>query len=76
MARQREAFLNGTPCPDFGGGVGESNHIGRPGVEDVRKVDPVDGMRAFGLSAWDSSEPGLTEGQRRVMEKSNEILGF
>lgn len=76
MARQREAFLQGTPCPDFGGGVGESEHIGRPGVEDVRKVDPEDGMRAFGLSAWDSSAPGLTEGQRRVMERSNEILGF
>lgn len=61
MARQRGAFLKGTPSPDFGGGVGESEHIGRPGVEDVRRVDPADGMRAFGLSAWNPSEPGLTE---------------
>lgn len=76
VARQREAFLAGTPCPDFGGGIGESAHIGRPGVEDVRQVDPEDGMRAFGLSPWNPSEPGLTAGQRRVMEKSNKILGL
>jgi hypothetical protein len=74
--RQREAFLNGTPCPDFGGGVGESQHVGRPGVEDVRKVDPVGGMRAFGLEPWDASADGLTQGQRSVMERANKILGF
>jgi hypothetical protein len=74
--RQREAFLAGTPCPDFGGGIGESQHVGRPGVEDVRRVDPVGGMRAFGLEAWDASEEGLTKGQREVMEKANRILGF
>lgn len=75
-ARQREAFLNGTPCPDFGGGIGESEHIGRPGVEDVRKVNPVEGMRAFGLLEWDSSEPNLTEGQKEVMDRANKVLGF
>lgn len=76
VARQREAFLNGTPCPDFGGGIGESQHIGRPGIEDVRKVNPVEGMRAFGLSPWDSTEPGLTHGQKEVMDRANKILGF
>lgn len=75
-ARQREAFLNGTPCPDFGGGKGESEHVGRPGIEDVRKVNPVVGMRAFGLQKWDSSEPGLTHGQKEVMKRANEMLGF
>lgn len=75
-ARQRAAFLNGTPCPDFGGGKGESEHIGRPGVEDVRKVNPDEGMRAFGLREWDSSEPGLTVGQKEVMREANKILGF
>lgn len=75
-ARQREAFLNGFPCPDFGGGIGESEHIGRPGVEDVRKVNPVEGMRAFGLLRWDSSEPGLSRGQKEVMETANKTLGF
>ncbi|KAK4503727.1 hypothetical protein PRZ48_004642 [Zasmidium cellare] len=75
-ARQREAFLKGTPCPDFGGGVGESEHINRPGVEDVRKVNPVEGMRAFGLLEWDSTEPNLTEGQKEVMDRANKVLGF
>jgi len=76
LARQREAFSHGWPCPDFGGGVGESQHIGRATEEDVEKVDAGDGMRAFGLKAWDENEPGLTIGQRKVMEKANEILGF
>ncbi|SMR50805.1 unnamed protein product [Zymoseptoria tritici ST99CH_1E4] len=76
VVRQREAFLNGTPCPDFGGGIGESQHVGRPGLEDVRKVNPDRGMQAFGLKAWDGNESGLTVGQKRVMERANEILGF
>ncbi|CAK3767294.1 Hypothetical predicted protein [Lecanosticta acicola] len=76
VARQREAFLNGTPCPDFGGGKGESEHIGRPGVEDVRDVNPSEGIRAFGLLEWDSSEEGLTQGQKEVMDRANKTLGF
>lgn len=76
MARQRDCFLSGEPCPDFGGGKGESEHVRRPGVEDVRKVDGNEGMRAFGLKEWDSSEPDLTSGQREVMDRANKILGF
>ena len=76
LTRQREAFLKGTPCPDFGGGVGESQHVGRPGVEDVEKVNAGDGMQAFGLKSWDSDEASLTGGQREVMDRANKILGF
>ncbi|PPJ59536.1 hypothetical protein CBER1_08866 [Cercospora berteroae] len=76
VARQRDAFLSGAPCPDFGGGVGESQHVGRPGVGDVEKVNPVEGMRAFGLRAWDPTEPGISEGQKNVMKEANKILGF
>ncbi|KAK3683032.1 hypothetical protein LTR37_020630 [Vermiconidia calcicola] len=76
LERQREAFLNGTPCPDFGGGIGESNHVGRPGIEEIKIVDPEDGMRAFGLLEWDSSESGLSAAQREVMDRANKILGF
>lgn len=76
VARQRQAFLQGTPCPDFGGGKGESEHIGRPGAEDVKKVNPIEGMRAFGMLEWDSSEPNLTDGQKEVMDRANKILGF
>ncbi|EME46695.1 hypothetical protein DOTSEDRAFT_149112 [Dothistroma septosporum NZE10] len=76
VARQREAFLVGTPCPDFGGGKGESEHIGRPGVQDVEEVNPVEGMQAFGLKEWDSSAPGLTAGQKEAMDRANNALGF
>jgi hypothetical protein len=76
LARQREAFINGTPGLDFGGGKGESEHVGRPGVQDVEAVNPEEGMRAFGLKEWDSSEAGLTAGQREVMDRANKILEF
>lgn len=79
LARQRACFLEGVPCPDFGGGVGESQHVGRPGVDEVRAADGSttgDGMKAFGLEAWDSDEAGLMPGQREVMDRANKILGF
>jgi len=76
LARQRRAFLNGYPCPDFGGGVGESRHAGRPGVQDVVKVNAGAGMQAFGLKAWNSDEGGLGQGQREVMDRANKVLGF
>ena len=76
LARQRDSFLKGTPCPDFGGGKGESEHIGRPGVEDIKEVNPVEGMQAFGLREWDSAAPGLTSGQTEVIDRANKILGF
>ena len=68
--------MNGWPCPDFGGGVGESQHVGKPGVQDVEKVNAGDGMQAFGLKAWESDEVGLSSGQREVMDRANKILGF
>ena len=76
LARQRERFLAGTPSPDFGGGKGESEHVGRPGVQDVENVDAGDGMRAFGLKEWDSDAEGLSIGQREVMDRANKVLGF
>ncbi|KAK0977225.1 hypothetical protein LTR91_013379 [Friedmanniomyces endolithicus] len=76
VARQREAFLNGWPSPDFGGGVGESQHVGRPGVEDVERVNSGDGLQAFGLKAFDGEAEGLTSGQREVIDRANKILGF
>jgi len=76
LVRQREAFLNGWPCPDFGGGVGESQHVGRPGAQDVERLDAEEGMQAFGLKPWDSDAAGLTEGQREVMDRANKLLEF
>ena len=76
LARQRAAFLAGTPSPDFGGGKGESEHVGRPGVQDVERVDAREGLRAFGLKRWDEGAEGLSAGQREVLGRANGILGF
>lgn len=76
VARQKGCFLSGQPCPDFGGGKGEADHVGRPGVDDVLKVGSDEGIRACGLKEWDTSEPGLTPGEKEVMERANKILGF
>jgi hypothetical protein len=78
LVRQRKAFLEGSPCPDFGGGIGESSHVGRPGVEDVEKASQNKdaGMVAFGLQEFDSSAAGLSETQRALLDRANKILGF
>ncbi|KAF4551102.1 Hypothetical protein D9617_14g075580 [Elsinoe fawcettii] len=76
LVRQRRAFLEGVPSPDFPGGEGERRHVGRPGAEDVARLYGEDGLRAFGLARWESEKEGLTEGEREVMRRANEILGF
>ncbi|KAF2721319.1 DUF1479-domain-containing protein [Polychaeton citri CBS 116435] len=76
VAKERDAFLRGAPCPDFGGGIGESQHIGRQGPQDVESIGGVDAMRAWGLEPWDSAETGLSPGQREVMDMANKISGF
>jgi hypothetical protein len=65
LGRQRAAFLAGGPGPDFGDGVGEAAHVGRPGLGDVRGRE---GRRAMGLE-------GL-EGEGEVVKRGNAILGL
>ncbi|KAI4844253.1 DUF1479-domain-containing protein, partial [Aureobasidium sp. EXF-8846] len=76
LARQRQAFLEGLPSPDFGGGTGETGHIGRPGPEDVEEASQGKdaGMVAFGLQEWDSSAAGLSEAQRELFDRANKVL--
>lgn len=75
VARQREAFLRGTPGPDFPGGEGESRHIGRPTEDYVRKYcDPV-GVRAMGLERLVAAEDD-TPGAKEAVERANAVLGF
>lgn len=76
LARQRENFINGIPCPDFGGGVGESEHVGRVKVEEMETLVGDEGCRAAGLKEWDSEEPGLTPGEKEVLDRANKVLGF
>jgi hypothetical protein len=76
LLRHRENFIAGTPSPDFGGGIGESEHVGRVKVESMESLVGVDGCRAAGLMEWDSDAPGLTPGERAVLDRANKILGF
>ncbi|KAF2435447.1 DUF1479-domain-containing protein [Tothia fuscella] len=76
LRRQRGTFLKGEPSPDFGGGEGESNHEGRPTIEDVPSLMNEDGMRAMGLKEWDSAATDLSPGQRFVMDRANKELEF
>lgn len=76
LARQRAKFVAGTPSPDFGGGVGESEHVGRVKVEDMESLVGVEGCRAMGLVPWDADGKGLAPGERAVLNRANKALGF
>ncbi len=73
LARQRKTFLLGHPGPDFGGGRGESEHAGRPGVQEVNDAGGDDGLRAMGLLPWDEEESD-EDREREVLAMANGIL--
>ncbi|KAL8404778.1 hypothetical protein RB594_009592 [Gaeumannomyces avenae] len=75
LVRQRQAFLVGTPGPDFPGGKGESEHVGRPKAEYARAHLGLEGLQAFGLEKLTIPD-GIRPGARAVLEKANRILGF
>lgn len=76
VATQRAAFLEGTPAPDFPGGIGEKEHIGRPTVEYMHNGSTTQtGLQTLGLKkleAQDDEAAGATEAVRRA----NVALGF
>ncbi|KAJ9145423.1 DUF1479-domain-containing protein [Pleurostoma richardsiae] len=75
LVRQRSAFREGTPGPDFPGGKGESEHIDRPTEEYVRLHADLAGLQAFGL---EKLSEGVAEnpGALAVIRRANAILGF
>ncbi|KOS18002.1 Uncharacterized protein ESCO_002841 [Escovopsis weberi] len=75
LARQRQAFREGTPGPDFPGGVGESQHVGRVTEDMFRGWAGAEGRRAMGLERLLVSSGAMT-GQREVVERANMILGL
>lgn len=75
LVRQRDAFLNGTPGPDFPGGQGEANHVNRPTEAVFRSYADAEGQRAFGFEKLVASEAD-TVGSKKVTSLANEILGF
>ncbi|RAR12876.1 duf1479-domain-containing protein [Stemphylium lycopersici] len=76
LVRQRTNFINGTPSPDFGGGVGESEHVGRVKAEDMQQLVGDEGCQSMGLQEWDSDAAGLGPGERVILDRANKILGF
>ena len=76
LARQRETFLRGTPGPDFPGGAGESLHRGRPDAGYLKSRAGEEGLRALGLEGWTDEDRQVEEGERRMLRRANEILGF
>jgi hypothetical protein len=76
LVRQRDNFIKGTPSPDFGGGVGESEHIGRVKPEKMEELVGEEGCRAMGLKEWDSEAEGLAPGEKVILDRANKILGF
>lgn len=76
LARQRAAFIHGTPSPDFGSGIGESAHVGRVKVDHVHGLVGEQGSRAMGLLEWDSDHPDLRPGEKVILDRANKILGF
>jgi hypothetical protein len=75
LARQREAFLAGTPGPDFGGGKGESEHIGRPTDTDLSSWTDGEGVGAMGLKRLVAHE-NAAAGELAAVESANIILGL
>lgn len=72
LVRQREAFLDGTPGPDFPGGKGESEHVDRMGNGDVTSAGGIEGERAMGLAGWNKNGVSTPS----FIQKMNERIGF
>jgi hypothetical protein len=76
LIRQRDAFAAGTPGPDFPGGKGEANHLGRPTKDTVMETLSDEAKRGMGLAKWDSEEQGLSDAEKNTLHRANSILGF
>ena len=76
LARQRDAFLSGLPGPDFPGGKGESEHIGRPTLDYVSGHVQSEGMQSMGLERLSAMEREEMIGGRMAIQKANEILAL
>lgn len=75
VARQREAFYEGTPAPDFPGGIGESQHVGRVMEDYLRDIAPSTGLQSLGLDKLVAVE-GETPGGLEAIRRANAVLGF
>lgn len=73
---QRDTFLEGVPPPDFPGSQGESQHVGRATVDDLKGSTNELGLCTQGFAKLDAGDVELSQGQHKVLQKANEILGL
>jgi hypothetical protein len=71
---QRQAFIDGTPGPDFPGGVGESQHVDRCDLDYLRSHADIHGLRAAGFERLLSKDDDPV-GSKKIVEEANKILG-
>ncbi|CAF1253442.1 unnamed protein product [Adineta steineri] len=72
LVRQRHSFEYGIPAPDFPGGKGESNHIGRA---TTKCVNTVDAKCAMGLEPFEI-KPHMTSGEKEMILHANNLLNL
>jgi hypothetical protein len=75
VVRQRAALLEGTPAPDFPGGKGESEHVGRVTKSDLRSNASQAGLQTLGLDKLVAAEAD-TPGAKEAVRRANVVLGF
>ncbi|MCJ1404806.1 hypothetical protein MMC11_008032 [Xylographa trunciseda] len=76
LARQRDAFLGGFPGPDFPGGKGESEHIGRPTLDYILEQVNHEGLQAMGFGRFSATDKEDMIGGMMAVKKANETLAF
>jgi len=76
VVQQRQMFLTGHPGPDFPGGKGESEHVGRPGEDYLRLHANDDAMGAMGFAPLSAQIMGNDAGAEQVIRKANASYGF
>lgn len=76
LARQRAAFIDGYPAPDFPGGKGESEHMGRPTLEYMSQNIPSEGLQSMGLAALKKMDWEASQGVEEIIQRANKLLGF
>ncbi|KAH8668947.1 hypothetical protein BX600DRAFT_265645 [Xylariales sp. PMI_506] len=75
LVRQKRAFLEGSPGPDFPGGQGETLHKNRWMLFDYESSVDNDGLRAAGFQKFVAAKDDPI-GSHKAVESANAILGF
>ncbi|EEY19425.1 conserved hypothetical protein [Verticillium alfalfae VaMs.102] len=75
VRRQRDAFEAGIPPPDFPGGLGESEHRGRPGVQDFHSMADSAARKAAGFAAFDAAA-SATQAEKDLLQYGNKVMGL